>query len=48
LSDLTWTLPAKQIRPLKKFQPDSFKTERLFCVESDGQTNRRKWLDRLV
>jgi len=24
---------------LGKFQPDSFKTERLDCVESDGQTD---------
>jgi len=31
-----------------EFQPDSFKTERLVCVEMDGQTDRRTWLDRLV
>jgi len=30
---------------LEKFQPDSFKTERLVCVETDGQTDRRTWLD---
>jgi len=44
----TYILPAKEIRLLGKFQPDSFKTERLVCVETDGQTNRRTWLDRLV
>jgi len=32
-------LPAKEIRLLEKFQPDSFKTERLVCVESNGQTD---------
>jgi len=32
-------LPAKEIRLLEKFQPDSFKTERLVCVETDGQTD---------
>jgi len=26
---------------LGKFQPDCFKTERLVCVETDGQTDRR-------
>jgi len=31
--------PAKEIRLLGKFQPDSFKTERLVCVERDGQTD---------
>jgi len=44
----TYILPAKDIRLLGKFQPDSFKTERLVCVETDGQTDRRTWLDRLV
>jgi len=34
----TYTLPAKK-RLLGKFQPDSFKTKRLVCVESDGQTD---------
>jgi len=29
---------------LGKFQPDSFKTERLVCIETDGQTDRRTWL----
>jgi len=32
----TYILPAKDIRLLGKFQPDSFKTERLVCVETDG------------
>jgi len=32
-------LPAKERKLLGKFQPDSFKTERLVCVETDGQTN---------
>jgi len=32
-------LPAKVIRPLGKFQPDTFKTERLLRVETDGQTD---------
>jgi len=36
-------LPAKEIRLLGKFQPDSFKTERLVCVETDGQTDRRPY-----
>jgi len=31
----TYTLPAKIIKLLGKFQPDSFKTERLVCVETD-------------
>jgi len=35
----TYNLPAKEIRFLEKFQPDSFKTERLVCVETDGQTD---------
>jgi len=34
-------LPAKDIRLLGKFQPDSFKTEKLVYVETDGQTYRR-------
>jgi len=34
-----YILPAKNIRLLEKFQPDSFKTERLVCVETDGQTD---------
>jgi len=46
--DPTYIVPAKDIRLLGKFQPDSFKTERLVCVETDGQTDRRTWLDRLV
>jgi len=33
------TLPAKEIRLLGKFQPDSFKTERLVLVETNGQTD---------
>jgi len=35
----TYILPAKDRRLLEKFQPDSFKTERLVCVETDGQTD---------
>jgi len=35
----TYILPAKYIRLLGKFQPDSFKTERLVSVETDGQTD---------
>jgi len=35
----TYILPAKDIRLLGKFQPDSFKTERLVCVKTDGQTD---------
>jgi len=42
----TYILAAKEIRLFEKFQLDSFKTERLVCVETDGQTDRR--LDRLV
>jgi len=37
----TYILPAKKRRLLGKFQPDSYKTERLVCVERDGQTDRR-------
>jgi len=40
----TYILPATEKRLLEKFQLDSFKTERLVCVETD----RRTWLDRLV
>jgi len=32
----TYILPAKEIRPLGKFQPNSFKNERLVCVETNG------------
>jgi len=35
----TYILPAKDIRLLGQFQPDSFKTERLVCVEKDGQAD---------
>jgi len=35
---------AIELRLLERFRPDSFKTERLVCVETD----RRTWLDRLV
>jgi len=35
----TYILPAKEIRLLGKFQPDSFKTKTLVCVETDGQTD---------
>jgi len=35
----TYKLVAKEIRLLGKFQPDSFRTERLVCVETDGQTD---------
>jgi len=38
-SCLTYILPAKDIRLLGKFQLDSFQTERLVCVETDGQTD---------
>jgi len=43
-----YILPAKEIILLGKFQPDSFKTDRLACVETDGQTDRETWLDRLA
>jgi len=36
-SDLYTT--CKKRRLLGKYQPDSFKTERLVCVETDGQTD---------
>jgi len=32
-------LPAKERKLLEKFQPDSFKTVKLACVETDGQTD---------
>jgi len=35
----TYILPAKERILLGKFQPDSFKIERLVCVETDGRTN---------
>jgi len=35
----TYILSAKDIRLLGKFHPDSFKTERLVCLETDGQTD---------
>jgi len=35
----TYILPAKERRLLGKFQPDSFKTDRLDCVETVGQTD---------
>jgi len=38
----TYILPAKERRLLEKFQPDSFKTKRLVCVETDGQTDIAK------
>jgi len=38
----TYILPAKEIRLLGKFQPDSFKTERLVCVEPDGQADNAR------
>jgi len=33
------------IRLLEKFQPDSFKTERLVCVETDGQIDSSSHAD---
>jgi len=36
---LTYILPVIEIRFLGKFSPDSFKTERLVCVQTDGQTD---------
>jgi len=35
----TYILPAKDLSLLEKFQPNSLKTERLVCVEMDGQTD---------
>jgi len=35
----TYILPATEKRLLRKFPSDSFKTERLVCVETDGQTD---------
>jgi len=40
--DPNYILPAKEIRLLGTFQPDSFKTERLVCVETDGQTDKAR------
>jgi len=37
----TYIIPAKERRLLGKFQPDSFKTERLVRVETDGQADKR-------
>jgi len=34
-----YILPASERRRLRMFQHDSFKTERLVCVETDGQTD---------
>jgi len=52
----TYILPEKERRLLGKFQPNRERNERLVCVETDGQTARRRdgqtdrrtWLDRLV
>jgi len=38
----TYILPSKDIRLLRKFQPDSFKAEKIVCVETDGQTDMDK------
>jgi len=35
----TYILPAKERKLLEKFQPDSFKTERLVCLKKDRQTD---------
>jgi len=35
----TYILPAIEIRLLGSFHPDSSKTERLVCVESDSRTD---------
>jgi len=35
----TYILHAKERRLLEKFQPESFKTDRLVCLETDGQTD---------
>jgi len=40
----TYILPAKDIRLLGT-QPDSFKTERLVCVETDGQRDMARSTD---
>jgi len=34
----TYILPTIEIRILGRFHPESFKTERLVCVESDKRT----------
>jgi len=44
----TYILPAKDIRLSGKFQADSFKTERLVCIETDGQTSVRPFLRKLA
>jgi len=43
----TYILPSKERRLLGQFQPDSFKTERLVCGQTDGQTDMAR-LTRLV
>jgi len=49
---VTTYILAKIERLLGRFHPDSFKTERLVCVDTDRRTDRgtdrRTWLDRLV
>jgi len=35
----TYILPAKDKRLLGKFQPYSFKPQKIVCVETDGQTD---------
>jgi len=37
----TYILSAIEIRLLGRFYPDSFKTERLVCLEMDRRTNGR-------
>jgi len=46
--DPTYIQPAKERRLLGKFQPNSFKTERLVCVETDGQKDRQIRLVMLI
>jgi len=44
----TCILPAKYIRLLRKLQPDSIKTEKLVCVESDGQTDMARLTRKVI
>jgi len=44
----TYILPAKKTKTFGWFQPDSFKTQRIVCLETDGKVDIRTWLERRV
>jgi len=44
----SYILPEIETQLLGRFHPDSFKTERLVCVEAERRTDERTWIDRFV